>query len=232
MGPYHPRPTSTTIAVAVPPRLGYYGVHNPRGHAAATPVQFYPQGSPPKAHRPVLPPVSSSMLLRHDSNDDKSSIPTNVSPRSVVTTHLDPEDGSVPLPPNHFRPIIEREAASNGPSPLAAVADLVPRRILGAIRGSRGDVVTPVKTPVDHGGGGTYHKPAYLDHRRRDAENVNEQSDTRTAHNRVVADGRVCTTSPTPQNLRDNPVRLAKVKSELCQYYSSGQRCPFGDRCE
>ena len=231
MSPYHPsiypRPTSTTIAVAVPPRLGYYDVHHPHGHAAAAAVQFCPQGSPP--HQ-VLPPVISSTLLCHDSNgDDKSSIPTNVSPRSVVTTHLGPEDGSV----HHFRPVVERETVSNGPSPLGGgVAEIVPRRILGASREVSGDFVTPVKAPVDHGGGGTYHQPVDFD-RSHDAENVNEQCAPRPSNNRGVADvGRVCTTSPTPQNLRDNPVRLAKVKSELCQYYSSGRRCPFGDRCE
>ncbi|KAL7461607.1 hypothetical protein ACHAXS_002024, partial [Conticribra weissflogii] len=37
--------------------------------------------------------------------------------------------------------------------------------------------------------------------------------------------------TPTPQNLADNPERLAKVKTELCAYYEKGKRCPWGDRC-
>lgn len=39
---------------------------------------------------------------------------------------------------------------------------------------------------------------------------------------------------PTPQNLRDNPERLAKVKSEMCHFYDAGgvDHCPFGANCE
>ena len=41
-------------------------------------------------------------------------------------------------------------------------------------------------------------------------------------------------TSHTPQNLRDNPERLAKVKTEMCRYYELGgtKNCPWGDKCE
>lgn len=40
--------------------------------------------------------------------------------------------------------------------------------------------------------------------------------------------------SPTPQNLKDNPERLAKVKTEMCRYYELGgiQNCPWGDACK
>jgi len=38
---------------------------------------------------------------------------------------------------------------------------------------------------------------------------------------------------PTPQNLRDNPERQAKFKSEMCHYYEAGGagKCPFGANC-
>ena len=38
----------------------------------------------------------------------------------------------------------------------------------------------------------------------------------------------------TPQNLRDNPERLAKVKTEMCHYYEEGgaKACPFGANCK
>ncbi|KAL7520235.1 hypothetical protein ACHAWX_004968 [Stephanocyclus meneghinianus] len=36
---------------------------------------------------------------------------------------------------------------------------------------------------------------------------------------------------PTPQNLRDNPERQAKIKTELCQYYIDGRECPWGVSC-
>jgi hypothetical protein len=36
---------------------------------------------------------------------------------------------------------------------------------------------------------------------------------------------------PTPQNLRDNPERQAKVKTEMCQYYIDGRECPWGQNC-
>ena len=40
---------------------------------------------------------------------------------------------------------------------------------------------------------------------------------------------------PTPQNLRDNPERLAKVKTEMCHFFEEGgsaTACPFGSNCE
>lgn len=37
--------------------------------------------------------------------------------------------------------------------------------------------------------------------------------------------------SPLPQNLRGDPNRQAKVKTELCRNYSLGLDCPFGSRC-
>jgi len=39
---------------------------------------------------------------------------------------------------------------------------------------------------------------------------------------------------PTPQNLRDNPERLAKVKTEMCHYFQEGgaRACPYGANCE
>ena len=42
------------------------------------------------------------------------------------------------------------------------------------------------------------------------------------------------TASPTPQNLKDNPERLAKVKTEMCRYYELGglKHCPWGDKCK
>lgn len=38
----------------------------------------------------------------------------------------------------------------------------------------------------------------------------------------------------TPQNLRDNPERLAKVKTEMCAFYERGgaKNCPYGANCE
>mmetsp|Transcript_21426 Transcript_21426/g.30013 ORF Transcript_21426/g.30013 Transcript_21426/m.30013 type:complete len:920 (+) Transcript_21426:531-3290(+) len=37
--------------------------------------------------------------------------------------------------------------------------------------------------------------------------------------------------SPLPQNLRGDPFRSAKVKTELCRYYNTEKGCPFGDKC-
>ncbi len=36
---------------------------------------------------------------------------------------------------------------------------------------------------------------------------------------------------PLPQNLKGDPHRQAKVKTELCLYFSRGSPCPFGARC-
>lgn len=50
----------------------------------------------------------------------------------------------------------------------------------------------------------------------------------------TVTDGETNPAAPTPQNLRDNPERLAKVKSEMCHYYEKGgaKACPFGANCK
>ncbi len=37
--------------------------------------------------------------------------------------------------------------------------------------------------------------------------------------------------SPPPQNLRGDPFRSAKVKTELCRNFNSAKGCPFGDKC-
>lgn len=37
--------------------------------------------------------------------------------------------------------------------------------------------------------------------------------------------------SPLPQNLRGDPFRSAKVKTELCRHFGSAKGCPFGDKC-
>jgi hypothetical protein len=37
--------------------------------------------------------------------------------------------------------------------------------------------------------------------------------------------------SPLPQNLRGDPFRSAKVKTELCRNFETEKGCPFGDRC-
>ena len=37
--------------------------------------------------------------------------------------------------------------------------------------------------------------------------------------------------SPLPQNLKGDPHRQAKVKTELCLHYARGKECPFGFRC-
>ena len=37
--------------------------------------------------------------------------------------------------------------------------------------------------------------------------------------------------TPLPQNLRGDPFRSAKVKTELCRHYRSRKGCIFGDKC-
>ncbi|KAL7542681.1 hypothetical protein ACHAXR_011986 [Thalassiosira sp. AJA248-18] len=41
-------------------------------------------------------------------------------------------------------------------------------------------------------------------------------------------------TQPTPQNIKDNPERLARVKTEMCSYFENdgAESCPYGKNCE
>ena len=70
--------------------------------------------------------------------------------------------------------------------------------------------------------------------------NINRRSASRT--NNTTSGGERNPSQPssnnnnihTPQNLRDNPERLAKVKTEMCHYYEEGgaKACPFGANCK
>ena len=62
-------------------------------------------------------------------------------------------------------------------------------------------------------------------------------SSNRSSHGRRRASTSTMSTasaSPTPQNLKDNPERLAKVKTEMCRYFELGglKNCPWGDKCK
>ena len=70
--------------------------------------------------------------------------------------------------------------------------------------------------------------------------NINRRSSNRT-NNTTSGNGGERPSQPssnnnihTPQNLRDNPERLAKVKTEMCHYYEEGgaKACPFGANCK
>lgn len=37
--------------------------------------------------------------------------------------------------------------------------------------------------------------------------------------------------APLPQNLRGDPFRSAKVKTELCRHHNTKKGCAFGDKC-
>ncbi|GFH49919.1 hypothetical protein CTEN210_06395 [Chaetoceros tenuissimus] len=43
-----------------------------------------------------------------------------------------------------------------------------------------------------------------------------------------IADG---VSSPLPQNLKGDPRRQKKIKTELCLFFSRGEKCPFGKKC-
>ena len=43
-----------------------------------------------------------------------------------------------------------------------------------------------------------------------------------------LADGN---SSPLPQNLKGDPRRQKKIKTELCLFFSRGEKCPFGKKC-
>ena len=54
-----------------------------------------------------------------------------------------------------------------------------------------------------------------------------EHGEHMPSYGKADADGNY----PTPQNLRDNPERQAKVKTELCQFWIDGKECPWGINC-
>jgi hypothetical protein len=55
-----------------------------------------------------------------------------------------------------------------------------------------------------------------------------------SSHGRSSRASTISPASPTPQNLKDNPERLAKVKTEMCRYFELGgiENCPWGDKCK
>lgn len=73
------------------------------------------------------------------------------------------------------------------------------------------------------------HSSPIMFNSRRD----NETSITATQnHSTPIAMERT-PTQPivTPQNLKKDPHRSAKINSELCLYYSKNKKCPFGSNC-
>ena len=67
----------------------------------------------------------------------------------------------------------------------------------------------------------------------RSASLLKLRSSNRSSNGRSRASD-MSPTSPTPQNLKDNPERLAKVKTEMCRYFELGglKNCPWGDKCK
>jgi hypothetical protein len=46
-----------------------------------------------------------------------------------------------------------------------------------------------------------------------------------------ISDDRQDSPKPLPQNLRGDPFRSAKVKTELCKFFNTEVGCKFGDKC-
>eukprot|EP00586_Coscinodiscus_wailesii_P000663 CAMPEP_0172481594 /NCGR_PEP_ID=MMETSP1066-20121228/7587_1 /TAXON_ID=671091 /ORGANISM="Coscinodiscus wailesii, Strain CCMP2513" /LENGTH=855 /DNA_ID=CAMNT_0013244041 /DNA_START=305 /DNA_END=2872 /DNA_ORIENTATION=- len=69
-----------------------------------------------------------------------------------------------------------------------------------------------------------------------DSSDDNDHDDTDTGGNGAFKnsnndDDDKSSKSPLPQNLRGDPFRSAKVKTELCRNFETEKGCPFGDRC-
>jgi len=47
----------------------------------------------------------------------------------------------------------------------------------------------------------------------------------------IIIDEEKADKNPLPQNLRGDPFRSAKVKTELCRHFGTQKGCPFGDKC-
>ncbi len=66
--------------------------------------------------------------------------------------------------------------------------------------------------------------------RKKSVDSV-ESSNFSPTKNVSSSDESAACSSPLPQNLKGDPHRQAKVKTELCLHYARGKVCPFGSRC-
>jgi hypothetical protein len=65
---------------------------------------------------------------------------------------------------------------------------------------------------------------------RKNRKNVTQRK-LRTPRSQDTPTHESSSKSPPPQNLRGDPFRSAKVKTELCRHYNTSKGCPFGDKC-
>ena len=71
-------------------------------------------------------------------------------------------------------------------------------------------------------------QPLFKQRRSRRGQATAAPSPTASAPNTADEDG---TITPPPQNLRGDPFRSAKVKTEICRNFNTPIGCPFGDKC-
>ena len=76
----------------------------------------------------------------------------------------------------------------------------------------------------------TKYMPISLLHMQTNTKKKKRRSPAPQAANEGVEDEKG-EKAPLPQNLRGDPFRSAKVKTELCRNYSTAKGCPFGDKC-
>ncbi len=156
--------------------------------------------------------------LHSTSSNEESKVPALINPASPVGV-------TSPGLVNFTSPLYQRSTNTNTVPAAAVTAALSPASPTESVR-----------RPPSASTIGTANSSESIDsvtrsNRKRNRKNLGQRKVRASQEATISEENNPNSKSPPPQNLRGDPFRSAKVKTELCRHYNTPKGCPFGDKC-
>eukprot|EP00551_Chaetoceros_affinis_P012523 CAMPEP_0203680778 /NCGR_PEP_ID=MMETSP0090-20130426/40573_1 /ASSEMBLY_ACC=CAM_ASM_001088 /TAXON_ID=426623 /ORGANISM="Chaetoceros affinis, Strain CCMP159" /LENGTH=342 /DNA_ID=CAMNT_0050549011 /DNA_START=196 /DNA_END=1221 /DNA_ORIENTATION=+ len=161
--------------------------------------------------------------LHGTSSNEESKLPAFMNPASPVGV-------TSPGLVNLTSPLYQRSANTNAvPSATATTAALSPIPATPAENTQR----PPSAPTIAPTASNETVDEVIRSNRKRNRKNQNQRKARGQGpqESTIIQEDNPNSKSPPPQNLRGDPFRSAKVKTELCRHYNTAKGCPFGDKC-